>query len=131
MSRRCSTPFPYVALSVVLFSQHARMESRCMNISEKHEIGNKLPVYPLLVLYEIGPQMCYRECQAYTFCLSINFNRKMLICELNSQRRNGSLILVADNDFIYRDIPDTVRTLLCSIFKLNKNVIQYMAPSQT
>jgi hypothetical protein len=126
MSRRCSTSFPYVAFSMVLFSQHVRMESRCMDISEKHELGKKLPVYPLLVLSEIGPQMCYRECEAYTFCLSINFNRKMLICELNSQRKNDSLSLVADNNFIYRDIPNTVSTLqlLSSTLKLNKNVIQ-------
>jgi hypothetical protein len=101
------------------------MENRYMKISETHELGKKLPVYPLLVLSEIGPQMCYRECQAYTFCLSINFNRKMLTCELNSQRKNGSLSLIADNDFIYRDIPDTVSTLqlLSSIFKLDKNSI--------
>jgi hypothetical protein len=77
-------------------------------VNEKKEIGKKLPVSSFLLLDEIGIQMCFRECEAYSDCLSINFNRKKLMCELNNQKANESLRLVDDEDFIYLDIPGVV-----------------------
>ncbi|XP_061176515.1 ficolin-3-like [Saccostrea echinata] len=41
-------------------------------------------------------------------CLSINFSPRMLLCELNSQKKNSSLSLIHDGDFLYKEIPDIV-----------------------
>jgi hypothetical protein len=71
-------------------------------------IGKKLPVYPFKVLNNIGDQMCVRECEAYTLCLSVNFNRQMLSCRLNSQRADNSSDLVEADGYIYRDLPGIV-----------------------
>jgi hypothetical protein len=104
--------FSFVALVIMLFCRQIMMDSECTKPSYDREIGKKLPISQFMVLYEVGLQMCFRECEAYTICLSLNFNRKMLLCELNSQKANDSLSLVNDNDFIYRDIPNVVSIVL-------------------
>lgn len=37
-----------------------------------------------VVLDKLRLQMCFLECEVYGACLSINYNRKQLVCELNS-----------------------------------------------
>lgn len=108
MPVQSSTRFPYVALIISLISQHVMIGDICMNIGADQEIGKKLPVSPFMVLYEIGLHLCFRECESYAICLSINFNIKMLMCEMSSQKRNESLSLVNDSDFIYQEIPGVV-----------------------
>jgi hypothetical protein len=109
------------------------MDNNVTKVNENHLIGKKLPVSTFMVFYEMGVQMCFRECEAYALCLSINFNRKMLMCELNRKKRNKKLILVDDEDFTYREIPDVVSfhiyQYFCSVkmsavLKLDKIMIQ-------
>jgi hypothetical protein len=73
-------------------------------------IGKKFPVYSFKVLRDIGLQMCVRECEAYTLCLSVNFNRQMLTCGLNSQKADGTSDLMDADGYIYRDLPGIVST---------------------
>jgi hypothetical protein len=98
-----STAFSNV-LAILLFSQQL-IFNNTINSSDNHKIGKKLPIFPFMVLNKIGPQMCFRECEVYTFCMSINFNRRMLTCKLNCLRLTENLRLVDDNDYIYREIP--------------------------
>ncbi|XP_048733890.2 ficolin-1-like [Ostrea edulis] len=93
----------FVLILALLF-RHVMTNNMCIKPSND-EIDKKLAVSQFMVLFEIGLKMCFKECEAYAMCLSINFNRKMLMCELNSQKKNESLLLVDDSDFIYKDLP--------------------------
>jgi hypothetical protein len=84
------------------------MENMSANSSGHSEIGKKFRVYPFKVLTDIGVQMCYRECEAYTLCLSVNFNRQMLTCGLNSQKAKDNSDLMDADSYIYRDLPGIV-----------------------
>ncbi|XP_056001820.1 angiopoietin-1-like [Ostrea edulis] len=95
--------YNYGLILSILF-HYVTTNNMCIKPSDD-EIGKKLPVSQFTVLFEIGLYMCLKECETYAMCLSINFNRKMLMCELNSQKKNESLLLVDDDDFIYRDLP--------------------------
>lgn len=52
--------------------------------------------------------MCFRECEVFGGCLSINYNRKYLVCELNSEWSNSTLSLTDDGDFVYKEITSPV-----------------------
>jgi hypothetical protein len=91
------------------------MDYRCLDVSPEYRNGKKLPAFPPVVLHEASLRRCVTECEFYMFCLSVNFNRKLRMCELNSQKTNGSLSLADDNDFIYRDIPGVVSITICII----------------
>jgi hypothetical protein len=103
-----SQKVPSALMAVLLFSEHIVMDDRCIDISGEYRKGKKLPVSPVMVLYEISLHMCYTECELYMFCLSVNFNRKLRRCELNCRKTNGKLQLVDDKDFIYREISGLV-----------------------
>eukprot|EP00105_Crassostrea_gigas_P000807 XP_011412753.1 PREDICTED: C-type mannose receptor 2 [Crassostrea gigas] len=68
------------------------------------EVGKKLPVIPFMVLDNFGMQMCLKECEAFSLCSSINFHRKLFVCELNSQRKDGNISLINDQDYVYLEI---------------------------
>lgn len=72
-----------------------------------YEFGKKLPMNPFMVLDNFGLQMCFKECEVYGACLSINYNRKHLVCELNS-KWTSSHSLVNDGDYIYKEIQSPV-----------------------
>jgi hypothetical protein len=108
MSAKFAKTVSFVFLVTLPFSHQVVEGQQCVDVKENYEIGKRIPVAPWMVLYQIGRQMCYRECEAYTFCLSINFDRKMLTCELNNQKSNENLRLVDGDDFIYREIPAAV-----------------------
>lgn len=67
--------------------------AKCTTLGQGYELGKKLPMTPIMVLEKIGQQMCFKECEAYGACLSINYNRGQLVCELNSGRQNNNLSL--------------------------------------
>lgn len=53
----------------------------------------------------IGQKQCLKLCSVHTDCLSVNFNRNQLLCELNSQPETAT-VKVTENtseteDFIY------------------------------
>lgn len=75
---------------------------------EGYEFGKKLPMTPFMVLDKFGLQMCFRECEVYGACLSINYNRKHLVCELNSKLKSEKLFLINDDDYVYKEIPRPV-----------------------
>lgn len=52
--------------------------------------------------------MCCSECDAYAMCLSVNYNRKLLVCELNNVKENKSGSLITDEDFVYNEMGDQV-----------------------
>lgn len=83
--------------------------TKCTTLGEGYELGKKLPMTPVMVLEKFGQQMCFKECEAYGACLSINYNRKQLVCELNSGWQNNNLSLINDDDYVYKEIPRAVR----------------------
>lgn len=84
--------------------------AKCTTLGQGYELGKKLPMTPVMVLEKIGQQMCFKECEAYGACLSINYNRGQLVCELNSGRQNNNLSLINDDDYVYKEIPRAVRS---------------------
>lgn len=54
-------------------------------------------------------QMCLKECEAFSLCSSINFHRKLFVCELNSHRTDGNISLINDQDYVYHEISHPVR----------------------
>lgn len=52
--------------------------------------------------------MCFSECDAYATCQSINYNRKLLACELNNVKEKDSASLITDDDFVYNGMADQV-----------------------
>lgn len=79
-------------------------------MKEANEFGKKLPMTPLTVLNKFGRQKCFLECETYGACLSINYNRKQLVCELNGGWKNSTLSLKNDDKYVYREIPHPVST---------------------
>lgn len=94
-----------IHLLVSLILSHGMTEDMC---TDDREVGKKLPVSPFTVLFDIGFNSCFKECEAYAICLSINFNRIHFMCEMNREKRNESLNLVDDDSFIYKEIPGIV-----------------------
>jgi hypothetical protein len=102
------TTFSYFALTLLLFFRPVMMDAMS---SGNHEIGKKLRAYPFKLLTDIGLQMCVRECESFTPCLSVNFNRKMLSCGLHGKKANGNSDLVDAEGYIYRDLPGIVSNI--------------------
>ncbi|XP_052709242.1 soluble scavenger receptor cysteine-rich domain-containing protein SSC5D-like isoform X2 [Crassostrea angulata] len=76
-------------------------------VNQDKVIGKRLPVKWPRVEKNIGFQMCLRKCEAMSYCLSINFNRVFLECELNERKKNDTNDLVDDDSYFYAE---TVRT---------------------
>lgn len=75
---------------------------------EGYKFGEKLPITPFVVLEKLGLQMSFLECEAYSACLSINYNRKDFVCELNSRWKYiffpYSYFLINDSDYVFREV---------------------------
>lgn len=76
---------------------------------DNFRFGKKLPSTPFMVIDNLGMQMCCSECDAYAMCLSVNYNRKLLVCELNNVKENKSGSLITDEDFVYNEMADQVK----------------------
>ena len=72
------------------------------------EFGKILPCEAFLILNMYGLQQCFSECKTYPMCLSINYDRKHLVCQLNSKRKDSSLLLENKDDFVYKETTDQV-----------------------
>uniref|UniRef100_A0A8W8JE55 SRCR domain-containing protein n=1 Tax=Magallana gigas TaxID=29159 RepID=A0A8W8JE55_MAGGI len=72
-------------------------------INQNKVIGKRLPVKWPGVEKNIGFQMCLRKCVAMSYCLSINFNRVLLECELNERKKNDTNDLVDDDSYFYAE----------------------------
>ena len=70
--------------------------------------GKKLPESPIKIFEKIGPQSCYRECQAHGNCFSANYDRKQLTCQLLDKKKNELKPLIDDENFVYMEMTDTV-----------------------
>lgn len=78
----------------------------CTQIPMNYEFGKKLEVIPFMILKELGFQMCFKECEAYSKCVSINYHLQHFICKLNSVRKDvRDRPLVNDQDYAYHEIP--------------------------
>lgn len=74
--------------------------------------GKKLQEFPIKIFDTMGLISCYKECKAHGKCLSINFNRKLFVCELLSEKKSESKPLTDDQNSVYMEITDIVRSLL-------------------
>lgn len=72
-------------------------------VNQDKVIGKRLPVKWPRVEKNIGFQMCLRKCEAMSYCLSINFNRVLLECELNEWKKNDTNDLVDDDSYFYAE----------------------------
>ena len=66
-------------------------------------MGKRLPISWPRIEKNIGFQMCLRKCEAMSYCLSINFNRVLLECELNDRKKNDTNDLVDDDGYFYAE----------------------------
>jgi hypothetical protein len=99
----------FLILEISLYhGLNAETESSCVKLNMAWTMGKKLPVSPLKILDKMGPHGCSRECQHVPVCLSVNYNRKQLTCELIGQRNSDAQPLINDKDSIYMDPPDSV-----------------------
>lgn len=57
----------------------------------------------------MGLNFCYKECKVYGKCFFINFNWKLFVCELFSEKKSEVKFLVDDQDFVYIEIIEIVR----------------------
>ncbi|XP_062570811.1 uncharacterized protein LOC134232853 [Saccostrea cucullata] len=74
------------------------------NFYEKFNLGKRLIGHTLFNMTVRGPQMCIEECKSRKLCMSVNFNKKLMICELRTSTANkfpGEL--VDDPNFDYLD----------------------------
>nr|XP_034334344.1 thrombospondin-2 [Crassostrea gigas] len=70
--------------------------------------GKKLQEFPIKILDTMGLNSCYKECKAHGKCLSINFNRKLFVCELLSEKQSESKTLTDDQNYVYMEITDII-----------------------
>lgn len=77
-----------------------------------YTMGKKLPGFPIKIFENIGPQSCFRECQAHGNCASVNYNRSEFSCQLMNDRKSESKPLSDDGNFFYLEMKDTVSIFL-------------------
>lgn len=80
--------------------------------------GKKLQEFPIKIFDTMGLNSCYKECKAHGKCFSINFNRKLFVCELLSEKKSEAKPLADDQDSVYIEITEIVRSLLFLFWKL-------------
>jgi hypothetical protein len=100
-----------LGLAILLLFQYVTLGNKCEDITEYHQHGKMLPVTPTMVLHDISLHVCFRECEFYMFCGSVNFNRKINKCHLNCRRANRELSVVDDSDFVYGEMPSVVSVI--------------------
>lgn len=67
--------------------------------------GRRLIGYEFRRESPIGQKQCLKLCSVHTDCLSINFSKNQLLCELNSQSETATVKVMENtsetDDFIY------------------------------
>lgn len=67
--------------------------------------GRRLIGYEFRRESPIGQKQCLKLCSVHTDCLSINFSKNQLLCELNSQSETATVKVLENtsetDDFIY------------------------------
>lgn len=67
--------------------------------------GRRLIGYEFRKESPIGQKQCLKLCSVHTDCLSINFSKNQLLCELNSQSETATVKVMENtsetDDFIY------------------------------
>lgn len=74
--------------------------------------GKKLQKFPIKILDTMGLNSCYKECKAHGKCFSINFDRKFFVCQLLSEKQSESKPLTDDENSVYMELTDIVRSLI-------------------
>ncbi|XP_078327552.1 thrombospondin-1-like isoform X2 [Crassostrea virginica] len=70
-------------------------------------VGKKLSEFPIKIFDKIGPQSCYRECQAHGNCFSANYDKKESTCQLMNTKKSEMKLLTDDENFIHIELTDT------------------------
>ena len=78
------------------------------NWNNNNANGKRLPEFPIKIFEKIGPQSCYRECQAHGNCFSVNWDRNQFTCQLIDKKKNQLKPLIDDVNFVYMEMTDTV-----------------------
>lgn len=81
-----------------------------------------------VVLDKLRLQMCFLECEVYGACLSINYNRKQLVCELNSGWKYILFFLfgfIKDRHYVFKEVPRPVSFFYSVCFQRPKNQSDY------
>ena len=69
--------------------------------------GYQLNDYSYKTIPVIGKRLCLRKCDEYQTCKSVNFNRKLLSCEMLTRREDDNARLSpvgGENVYIYREV---------------------------
>ena len=80
-------------------------------------VGKKLSEFPIKIFDKIGPQSCYRECQAHGNCFSANYDKNESTCQLMNTKKSEMKLLIDDENFIHIELTDTVSTVINKIIK--------------
>ena len=75
--------------------------------------GKKLAEFPIKIFEKMGPQSCFRECQAHGNCFSVNWDKKHFTCQLIDKKKSQLKPLIYDENSVYMEMTDTV-SILCS-----------------
>ncbi|XP_062609284.1 hemicentin-1-like [Saccostrea cucullata] len=95
------------AFLTLSFSYCLNTTTECLTPKYEYVSGKKLSDFPFKLFYKIGLNSCYKECQAHGGCLSANFDRKHLTCQLFSVKKSDTKLLIDDMDFVHVELPDT------------------------
>ncbi|XP_061195958.1 thrombospondin-2-like [Saccostrea echinata] len=98
--------FCVCAFLVVSLSNCLNTATSCLTPKPDYISGKKLSVYPIKLFDRIGLNLCFKECQAHGGCLSANFDRKHLTCQLLSSKKSDTKPLIDDVDFFHMELPD-------------------------
>ena len=65
------------------------------------QYGYKLTKYPTMTIVPVGKRLCQRKCEEYARCLSVNYNREMLTCELLDEQATSEADLLVSSGYVY------------------------------
>lgn len=97
-------------------------------IEDGYKFEEKFPMTHFVVLDKLRLQMCFLECEVYGACLSINYNRKQLVCELNSGWKYILFFLfgfIKDRHYVFEQVPRPVSFFYSVCFQRPKNQSDY------
>ncbi|XP_061196024.1 uncharacterized protein LOC133204314 [Saccostrea echinata] len=85
----------------------------CVSFNGQRVVGKKLSVTAIRIIRKVGLQLCLKHCQQQHSCLSVNYNRETLECELLNVGGNSSIPFVDYDNYIFEEVTadDKNRTL--------------------
>lgn len=91
-------------------------EGSLTSFYHKFSLSKRLVGHTLYNMTVRGPQQCIEECVTRKLCQSVNFNKRMLHCELRTSTANKfPAELVHDPNFDYLDIGSISYVSFCSL----------------